>query len=972
VLRLLALLAAMGMGGECAMAQIPFPTTTVQDTVYRADGTPAGGTVLVSWDAFTTAEGNAVPAGTTSATIGAGGVVTLSLAPNAGATPMGSYYSAVFHLNDGTISREFWVVPATVPGGAAVKLGAIRNEVLPASVAMQTVSKQYVDTAIARAQVGLTPADTTPYVLKAGDAMTGPLVLPGDPVSANQAADKSYVDSNVAAIAAGLAEKVSLVPAATQVVAQPSGTQLQVNNLNGELYASQYVTAPGNNGIANAESSPDCASGCTIQVEPTYVGEPVTTTSLPSQGLVEDRRGGAVTLTSVNPLGVGTNGSTAHSIAQIETTSAPQLSAQLGGPNAVNATALRVSTAALAGGSNLFPEHIESPPYFKNTYGVMYLQGQYYTQGQHVQATNEVDCYGVGDCLAGGQFIYSSGGYRDNADEGAHPFDLQVAEDFRVFAGTCASGCTTGATSLTLTPTRDGGTQGDGRFLIDLNPAKTISSGSIVSGSTALFGTVTFTGTSFTPSVFLQTAQAATSQPTNMAPGTVTLPLATSGVPSGFATSTVALPASTGIACVVDPEPISDPSPNYEMAPYNVVDTTHIQLTLNKPHFAGSTISVGGLCGYGLEQKADTVGAIRQVFPVVGSINATSLYYVDAQVNVVGTHDGGATGGFFAVSLPIASVARTAGVVTVTTAGGTGYDLTGLTVTISGVTDSSYNGTFAITSNGTNSFSYTSAGTNSTSTGGTLSFSNGSYALYPMAEVLSVYNPATKGVDGTFTLAPNTVAWAVGDAVKEPHYYKQLTSPDTELITQTVPRPLQFSTAGKTYLGTVGPGLRGWQIQNAAPASQYLGGGGTHTVPDDAYVARGPWNNDFEVDAGVTAVMRIHCSYLGCNRWDSGYRLFDMDTVVGEDWLAYTPQNSTATWALGGASYTFSPTAMTAATINVGTLNATTLTAGTLSANAISGPAVAPSGACANNGAWVFSKDGHATFCNAGTWLTKI
>jgi len=40
--------------------------------------------------------------------------------------------------------------------------------------------------------------------------------------------------------------------------------------------------------------------------------------------------------------------------------------------------------------------------------------------------------------------------------------------------------------------------------------------------------------------------------------------------------------------------------------------------------------------------------------------------------------------------------------------------------------------------------------------------------------------------------------------------------------------------------------------------------------------------------------------------------------------------------------------------------------------NAQTGPATAPSGACAPNGAWVFSQDGHATFCSSGTWSTKI
>ena len=63
----------------------------------------------------------------------------------------------------------------------------------------------------------------------------------------------------------------------------------------------------------------------------------------------------------------------------------------------------------------------------------------------------------------------------------------------------------------------------------------------------------------------------------------------------------------------------ADGTPNYEMAPYTVVDATHMQLTLAKPHIANATITVGGLCGYGLEQTVDTHIGIRQVFPVVGS-----------------------------------------------------------------------------------------------------------------------------------------------------------------------------------------------------------------------------------------------------------------------------------------------------------------------------------------------------------------
>src|SRR5258708_2434507 len=135
---------------------------------------------------------------------------------------------------------------------------------------MQTVSKSYVDTAIAAAVTGHPLDSSTPYVLKTGDTMTGPLVLPGDPTAATQAADKNYVDVNVTSVESGLAQKVSLLPAATQTVAQPAGTQLQVNNLNGSEYASQYINGRGGNGVANATTSSDCASGCDVKVERSY------------------------------------------------------------------------------------------------------------------------------------------------------------------------------------------------------------------------------------------------------------------------------------------------------------------------------------------------------------------------------------------------------------------------------------------------------------------------------------------------------------------------------------------------------------------------------------------------------------------------------------------------------------------------------------------------------------------------------
>lgn len=164
-----------------ASAQVT--TTTVSGTVYLANGSVAGGTMLVSWPAFSTAAGQAIAAGSVSATIGADGNVSVNLAPNAGAYPAGTYYTVVYHLSDGTVSREYWTVPAV----ATTTIAAVRARLAPATVAVQPVSKSYVDDSLS--------AITSNFIPLAGGTMTGALQLSGDPVSADQAATKHYVDT---------------------------------------------------------------------------------------------------------------------------------------------------------------------------------------------------------------------------------------------------------------------------------------------------------------------------------------------------------------------------------------------------------------------------------------------------------------------------------------------------------------------------------------------------------------------------------------------------------------------------------------------------------------------------------------------------------------------------------------------------------------------------------------------------------
>lgn len=82
-------------------------TTTVQGTVYQANGTPGSGTLQINWPAFTTASNQTVAAGKITASIGADGFVSVNLAPNLGSSPAGLYYTVVYHLGDGTTSTEY-------------------------------------------------------------------------------------------------------------------------------------------------------------------------------------------------------------------------------------------------------------------------------------------------------------------------------------------------------------------------------------------------------------------------------------------------------------------------------------------------------------------------------------------------------------------------------------------------------------------------------------------------------------------------------------------------------------------------------------------------------------------------------------------------------------------------------------------------------------------------------------------------
>ncbi len=186
------------MVAATAAAQSGPATTTVADTVYRADGTAAQGTLAITWPAFTTASGSAVAAGTSNITLPSNGALSSALVPNVGASPAGVYYTVVYQLNDGTAKTEYWLVGTASPE----TLATVRTT--PGSgIAAPPVSLQYVNSALAtkandNAVVHLGGVET----ISGTKSFSAPPNVPA-PANSGDVANKSYVDSSVAAVGSG-------------------------------------------------------------------------------------------------------------------------------------------------------------------------------------------------------------------------------------------------------------------------------------------------------------------------------------------------------------------------------------------------------------------------------------------------------------------------------------------------------------------------------------------------------------------------------------------------------------------------------------------------------------------------------------------------------------------------------------------------------------------------------------------------
>jgi hypothetical protein len=242
--------------------------------------------------------------------------------------------------------------------------------------------------------------------------------------------------------------------------------------------------------------------------------------------------------------------------------------------------------------------------------------------------------------------------------------------------------------------------------------------------------------------------------------------------------------------------------------------------------------------------------------------------------------------------------------------------------------------------------------------------------LYPSAFVIGGYS--------SLQLATNSVRFAKGDTV--------VGAPTSE----------DYQTAMTMYQGQATPADLadgGYVSVDAGPQPMTYQFGafqnGTKVPAPEMFEGAGSYNNVFSLTkrpANNGAVIYVQGNNPVLGTGDIPYSVF-ADGISGgalihfpaspspsfsfNEPLGVAGLTNTGTTTLGPSGQATVDTSGNIATS--GTASVVGLTdAGTTNLHQQIGPATAPTGSCATNGAWVFSQDGHATFCAGGTWITKI
>jgi hypothetical protein len=715
-----------------------------------------------------------------------------------------------------------------------------------------------------------------------------------------------------------------------QVGGGASPTQNAVTGLlQGIINTDFQATGGGNtNGIANSLTSVLCSNIPCTAITPansnsteilSQYGASNNSLDAITGTVVGTDQGGQQTRVYQDPISPGNTSSNAFNYNLYITQSLPS------GVNFPNYGKESTFASFLAGGYDEW-ENTPIGPNFKSNYYYDGIEGYKTTSGQFTARGITITCPGSGDCIAEGDTVQAGGGTsEDLTDEGPAALRPQIFEQpvliFATATSIDANIITVGGGNYTSHPF-----VGDEGHIEDWNHSRpSTTDGCIITGNVEQ--------ASPTPYIILGNAPGSTctfgsnwialattpfDDPSSYprgASGTVTVTISTSGIPSGWATSTSGLP-STGVACVSD-SAISQVSPDYfEMSPYTVISGTTLSITFQRPHPRAPVISIGAPCGSLFIPNAHVYGTVASI-PISGT-NHQSLMIVGSVDNKVYIGDSARTASSWRgtsditegeVNFETASITSLtrdgAGTVTAVVSGFVPASAPNAILSFSGAIDNSFNTTCPLITiiNG-QTFTCSMSGSAATTTGGTATFNNAQYTVVQGAKILHAANPATKSIDGVITIYPSNWSIANGDSLVFPHgSFLNINLIPNAISSQTTPRPDYGDTtyggqggARITLGGRAGPLTSGLTIVNATPITTYYGHNGTKNIPAAAFSSTGifKWIGQFEM--GDYGGFAFHPGTYGPTATQLPF-IFDLTVSGGTAHWQFNPNTGQMRWA---------------------------------------------------------------------------
>ena len=101
-----------GVMAASILCAAPQTLTTIQDTLYKADGTRFHGTLTISWTSFEAIDHSQIMQQSTTVTV-VDGNLRVQLVPTTTATPT-AYYTVVYNSDGRVQFQETWAVPSSV------------------------------------------------------------------------------------------------------------------------------------------------------------------------------------------------------------------------------------------------------------------------------------------------------------------------------------------------------------------------------------------------------------------------------------------------------------------------------------------------------------------------------------------------------------------------------------------------------------------------------------------------------------------------------------------------------------------------------------------------------------------------------------------------------------------------------------------------------------------------------------------